>query len=133
MLMCCVPNRRADKVPLSCNRPMRTARSTLETLAAIKNPPVVFARQANVAHGPQQVNNGVPLERSQQSNTPPAGHAHGKTQNQANELLGDTDGSRLDAGAQATAGFANPKLAAVGAIDRPEVSRRARQGCAKQL
>lgn len=34
------------------------SRATVETLAAIKNPPVVFARQANIAHGPQQVNNG---------------------------------------------------------------------------
>lgn len=34
-------------------------RATLETLATIKNPPVVFARQANIAHGPQQVNNGL--------------------------------------------------------------------------
>lgn len=33
-------------------------RSTIETLAAMKNPPVVFARQANIANGPQQVNNG---------------------------------------------------------------------------
>ncbi len=32
-------------------------RATLETLATIKNPPAVFARQANIAHGPQQVNN----------------------------------------------------------------------------
>jgi hypothetical protein len=32
-------------------------RATLETLAAIKNPPVVFAKQANIAQGPQQVNN----------------------------------------------------------------------------
>ncbi|CAN7497711.1 hypothetical protein LJR074_003441 [Acidovorax sp. LjRoot74] len=32
-------------------------RATLETLAAIKNPPIVFARQANIAHGPQQINN----------------------------------------------------------------------------
>ncbi len=32
-------------------------RMTLETLAAVKNPPVVFARQANIANGPQQVNN----------------------------------------------------------------------------
>jgi hypothetical protein len=31
-------------------------RQTLETLATIKNPPVVFARQANIAQGPQQVN-----------------------------------------------------------------------------
>ena len=34
------------------------ARATLETLATIKNPPVVIARQANVTTGPQQVNNG---------------------------------------------------------------------------
>lgn len=34
-------------------------RATIETLAAMKHPPTVFARQANVAHGPQQVNNGV--------------------------------------------------------------------------
>jgi hypothetical protein len=34
-------------------------RATLETLAAIKNPPVVFAKQANINHGgQQQVNNG---------------------------------------------------------------------------
>ena len=33
-------------------------RATLETLATIKNPPVVYARQANIAAGRQQVNNG---------------------------------------------------------------------------
>jgi hypothetical protein len=32
-------------------------RMTLQTWAQIKNPPVVFARQANIAQGPQQVNN----------------------------------------------------------------------------
>jgi hypothetical protein len=35
------------------------SRATVETLAAIKNPPVVYARQANFAAGHQQVNNGV--------------------------------------------------------------------------
>ncbi len=34
-------------------------RATLETLAAIKAGPAIFARQANIAHGPQQVNNGL--------------------------------------------------------------------------
>ena len=29
-------------------------RATLETLAAVKNLPVVFARQANIAQGPQR-------------------------------------------------------------------------------
>src|SRR5205085_7018059 len=31
------------------------SRVTVETLAAIKNPPVVYAKQANIVHGPQQV------------------------------------------------------------------------------
>ena len=40
-------------------------RATLETLAAIKNPqPVAFVRQANISHGPQQVNNGGAAERA---------------------------------------------------------------------
>ena len=34
-------------------------RTTLETLAALKHPPVVFAKQANIAQGHQQVNNTV--------------------------------------------------------------------------
>ncbi len=32
-------------------------RATLETLANIKNPPIVYTRQANITSGPQQVNN----------------------------------------------------------------------------
>jgi hypothetical protein len=52
-------------------------RTTLETLAAIKNPPVIFARQANINHGNQQVNNGTPA---------PASRAE-KIINQQNELL----------------------------------------------
>ena len=36
------------------------SRATVETLATIKNPPVVFARQTNINNGgQQQVNNGV--------------------------------------------------------------------------
>jgi hypothetical protein len=42
-------------------RAQSQCRATLETLANIKNPPsVMFARQANLANGPQQINNGVP-------------------------------------------------------------------------
>ena len=44
------------------------SRATVETLAAIKNPPVVFARQANINNGgQQQVNNGSAPPR-----TPPS-------------------------------------------------------------
>ena len=42
-------------------------RTTLETLATIKAGPVVIARQANIAHGPQQVNNGVAANNAQTS------------------------------------------------------------------
>lgn len=35
-------------------------RATAEALDLMQNPPTVFARQANIAIGPQQVNNGVP-------------------------------------------------------------------------
>ena len=40
-------------------RAQSQCRATLETLAAIKNPPVIYAKQANVTSGPQQINNGA--------------------------------------------------------------------------
>lgn len=51
-------------------------RSTLETLSNIKNPPVVFAKQANFSGGHQQINN-VPAQASHPE----------ETKNQQNELL----------------------------------------------
>jgi len=60
-------------------RAQNQSRMTLETLATIKNPPMVFAKQANINQGSgnQQVNNGT---------TTPATRAE-KTVNQQNELL----------------------------------------------
>ena len=47
------------------------SRATNETLAAIKNPPVVYARQANFAAGHQQVNNsGEPSRAREIENLP---------------------------------------------------------------
>jgi hypothetical protein len=90
-------------------------RATLETLAAIKNPPVVFARQANINNGgQQQVNNG--------NSTPASASAHpGETAFQPNELLEDLAHGRtqLDTRATAAAGRTNQDLESVGAIDRP--------------
>ena len=45
-------------------RAQNQCRMTLETLANIKNPPVVFAKQANISQGHQQINNGVPGQAS---------------------------------------------------------------------
>lgn len=43
------------------------SRATLEALAEIKNPrPVAFVKQANIANGPQQVNNGATVSQDGQ-------------------------------------------------------------------
>ena len=42
-------------------------RSTLQTLSDIKNPSVVYAKQANITNGNQQINNGVPAPRTQET------------------------------------------------------------------
>ena len=75
---------------------------TVEVLAAMKNPPIVFAKQANIAHGHQQVNNGVQ----------PATHA-GKTINSSNELLSEADNAPLDTRRTLETGRVNQELAAV--------------------
>lgn len=87
------------------------SRNTLETLANIKNPPVVFARQANIANGPQQVNNGV---------SSPSSPACGQIDNQQTKLLGETlhGGTNLDAGAKGAAARGHQTLEAVGAVHR---------------
>jgi hypothetical protein len=50
-------------------RAQTQCRSTVETLAEIKNPTsATFVRQANMAHGPQQVNNGTQTPVARGSN-----------------------------------------------------------------
>jgi len=94
-------------------------RSTLETLAAIKNPqPVAFVKQANISHGPQQVNNGETFE------TKTRGRARAReNENQQNELLEHNDGKRLDTGATGAAGGVNQKLEAMGGVNRTSNQR----------
>ena len=76
-------------------------RSTLQTLSDIKNPSVVYARQANITNGNQQINNGVSAPRTQEN------------QNYSNELLEHTHGERLDTREKGTASCINSELAAV--------------------
>lgn len=95
-------------------RAQSQCRATLETLAAIKNPPVVIARQANIAHGPQQVNNGdvVPVARAKQ------------IEKQPNELLENDHGERLDTGATRSTSESDQGVATVEVIDRPSHNKR---------
>mgnify|MGYP001821227006 CR=1 FL=1 len=66
--------------------------STIEKISQIKNPPLVgYARQANIAHGHQQVNNGL------------------ENQNVQNELLEEKDGEWLDTRAKSKAGRDDPQ------------------------
>lgn len=85
------------------------ARATAETLALIKNP-MPYIRQANIANGPQQVNNGTPTSA-------------GKNQSPPNELLEHQHGNTLDIGAQTTAGRIDPAVATVEAKHWPQDSR----------
>lgn len=86
-------------------------RATLAALAEIKNPrPVSFVQQANIANGPQQVNNAGSQAGSQ--GTHPPAHAE-KTEAAQNELLEHQHGNYLDTGAQGQAGRADRKLEAV--------------------
>ena len=85
-------------------------RATLETLAAIRNPQsLAFVRQANIAHGPQQVNNAV---------TPPS-EPPPETEKPQNELLEEPDGQWLDPGPPGATGRTDPGLETVAAVDRP--------------
>jgi len=83
-------------------------RATLETLAAIKNPsPVAFVRQANIAHGLQQVNNA-----------PQSGALRaGNSENPPNKLLEAQRNEWLDAGRAQAAASRNSSVEALGVVN----------------
>lgn len=84
---------------------------TLEVLATVKNPPVVFAKQANIAQQ-QQVNNGpaVPGPEPSRARNPASGQS---------KLLEPIPDERLDFGTQGAASGADSKLATVETVHRP--------------
>jgi hypothetical protein len=89
-------------------------RTTLETLADIKNPkPATFIRQANIAEQ-QQINNGPTINGA-------AGHTRARKKNinqSSNELLEMHHDQRLDKGPTRAAIRNDSYLETVGAIDR---------------
>ncbi len=92
-------------------------RATLETLGLIKNPPnLAFVKQANIAHGPQQVNNA----------TAPAGNPSRvrETENLQSKLLEAQDGKRLDTGTTQAAVSGDTAMATVGKINGPKNGKR---------
>ena len=90
------------------------SRATLETLGALKNPAVVFARPANFSNGgPQQVvNNGLALRAGEIVSAPT------EQISAQPAALEDLSGSQMDSGAESSTGRADPWLATVGALNR---------------
>jgi len=91
-------------------RAQSQCRATLETLATIKNPPIVYAKQANVTSGPQQINNGI-------ATPSPAREIN----NEQSQLLRADHGERLDTGTTSEAIPSYSSLETLGEIDRAEV------------
>ena len=92
-------------------------RTTVEALAEIKTPRhVSFVRQANIAHGHQQVNNGV------QGNLP----AHGNNSIQSNELSRASNELLPDTRASQAESRVNPTVETVAELDG--AANRGRQG-----
>ncbi len=102
-------------------------RATLQALGELKNPPV-FARQANISNGPQQVNNGAPTNFESNTRACAPAQAHGEIENQPSKLLeGMSSGSTtLDARTTGEAARGHQELETVGAVHRPQ--KRGRQG-----
>jgi hypothetical protein len=94
-------------------------RATIETLAALKNPPVVYARQANISAGHQQINNH-PAQPS------PAA----KIETSHNELLEVKDGERLEPRTQSSAERGDMSVETMAASGGPHKS--CRQAALKQ-
>jgi hypothetical protein len=84
-------------------------RMTLETLSNIKNPPVIFAKQANFSGGHQQINNGLPASRAEEN------------QNLQNKILTELPHETLDTGRTGTAIPVNSELEAVGEEHRAKI------------
>ncbi|MGB8884883.1 MAG: hypothetical protein WCC44_13525 [Azonexus sp.] len=89
-------------------RAQNQCRATLETLATIKNPPIIYAKQLNQTTGPQQINNGATAT------------AHGRENEiDQNELTGGGNELLPDTGTPGDAGRAMPARPTLEKFNRP--------------
>lgn len=86
-------------------------RTTIEALSAIKNPPVVFAKQMNVSHGHQQINNGAQTTANDVTRTC-------QNEPEQNKLIEATNGNYLDTGTTSAAVGNDCDMATVVKINR---------------
>ena len=96
-----------------CFKAQNQSRNTIQTRINLKQPSQTsFIKQANIAHGHQQINNGVAQSSPE------------NLSNQTNELLEVQDGKWLDRGKKAKAKGVNTKLEAVGEVHRGKNYKR---------
>jgi hypothetical protein len=93
-------------------RAQAQCRSTIETLALIKNPPVVFAHQANLTTGPQQINNGNLNHACEE-----------KMQIPPNQLSGESHGLQTNTRASGSTSSPDSSLETLGEINGPQNAR----------
>jgi hypothetical protein len=86
-------------------RSQAQCRATLEALVSMKAPPAVYARQANITTGPQQINNGGGPSTTLKAHAAP------------NELSGEVHELRADAGAPVLAGPVGAPMPSMGSIN----------------
>ena len=96
-----------------CFKAQNQSRNTIQTLINLKQPSQTsFIKQANIAHGHQQINNGVAQSSPE------------NLSNEPNELLELQDGEWLDTGTKAEAERVNTEMEAVGEVHWGKNSKR---------
>lgn len=105
------------------------SRATISALVDLKYPKqATFVKQANIAHGPQQVNNGPVLSGQH------AGARTEETKTDQPELLAADQhgGTNLDTGTTRTTSGDDSHMATVDAVHRPKDARRKSQSGAQR-
>ena len=87
-------------------------RKTPGTLSAIKNLPMVYARQANVSTGPQQLNNTVTYNHAPAT----------ENQNLPNKLVELSNETPMDTITKGNAGLSDSKLETLDKVNRPKIA-----------
>ena len=86
---------------------------------------MAIVHQANIAHGPQQVNNAT-------TSATPSSRAQ-EAENEQSKLLEEHHGERLDVGTAGKSGNRDPILETVGEIDGTADRRRQATGSPKRV
>ena len=98
------------------------SRATISALVELKYPrQATFVKQANIAHGPQQVINAGAAGELKEQYAQARAHA-GKSEPEQNKLMEADHGNNLDTRAQGAASRVNSHMATVGQINRAKVA-----------